>query len=253
MSAADDNRTPAQEQWTVPPPPPASASVSPPGSLLNASLRDGWEAFKHEPAVLIGFFVLKIFVSAVLVAFSGGMMAASGAFKHDDHPGPVFFWISVFSIVDGIFATGILYAALRAVRRQPIPFDTFVSGFGKFLPVAVGLILVHLIVGTGLIFLIVPGIIFGLGFAQWSLLVMDRGMSAPEALSRSWALMRGYKAEYFLLWLLLIAINLAGALPLGFGLVITVPLTYATQAAFYDWLIRMKPGALVPAEPVASR
>jgi len=234
--------------------PPTQPAAPLTDSLLSTSLRDGWEAFKREPAILIGLFILKIPVTAFLAAMFAGLMALGGAFSDDHgHPPAIFFWSSLFNVLDNILSLGILYAALLAVRRQSVPFGTFLAGFRKLLPVLIGLVLMHLIVGFGLLFFIVPGLIFLLGFAQWALLVLDRDMSAPEALSRSWALMRGYKAEYFLLWLVLVAINIGGLIPLGFGLVVTIPFTFAVQAAFYDWLVRMKPAALQPSATTSSR
>jgi uncharacterized membrane protein len=229
------------DQLNIEPQPAAPAPAFPPEALLSLSLRDGWEALKREPAILIGFVLLKIPVTAMVAIMLGGSSAIGSAFAPDSvrHLQSLL-WGSIFALLDGIFSIGILYAALRVLRKEPVPFATFFAGFTRFVPVVIGLVLIELIVGFGIMFFVAPGIIFALAFSQWALLVMDRNVDAREALSRSWQMMRGYKADYFLLWLVLIAINILGLIPLGLGLIVTVPVTYATQAAFYDRLQRLQ-------------
>jgi len=229
------------DQLNSEPQPASPAPAFPPEALLSLSLRDGWEALKREPAILIGFVLLKIPVTAMVAIMLGGSSAIGSAFAPEGvrHLQSLL-WGSIFALLDGIFSIGILYAALRVLRKEPVPFATFFAGFTRFVPVVIGLVLMELIVGFGIMFFVAPGIIFALAFSQWALLVMDRNVDAREALSRSWQMMRGYKADYFLLWLVLIAINILGLIPLGLGLIVTVPVTYATQAAFYDRLQRLQ-------------
>jgi uncharacterized membrane protein len=225
-------------------PAPGGPQVVMPESLIGRSLSGGWEAFKHDPILLVGFFLLKAPLACA------GAWILSGGYIHDfifPHGYHYFegvhstLYASLLDLFDGVLTAGLLYTALRVVRRQPAPFSTLFSGFTRFIPVVLAHILVKIAVGFGVFFFIVPGIILALGFSQWAFLIMDRDADCITALSGSWRMMKGYKAEFFLLWLVLIGINIVGILPLGLGLFLTVPFTMATQAAFYDQLILVNP------------
>ncbi|MBP6874451.1 MAG: DUF975 family protein [Candidatus Eisenbacteria bacterium] len=214
-------------------------------TILSLALHDGWEALKREPLILIGFHLLKIPLIGMVALMLGGSFALGKAITpHFLHPLQRLILGSIFVLLDGIFSIGILYAALRILRRQPVPFSTFFAPFQRFVPIVIGLVLMQAIVACGIFVLIVPGIVFALALSQWALLVMDRNLDAVEALRVSWRMMRGFKADYFLLWLVLITINLLGAIPLGLGLFVTVPLTFATQAAYYERLSSIRPPLL---------
>jgi uncharacterized membrane protein len=239
---------------TAPPPPPGTpppGTPPPAGELpegvISGSLREGWAAFKREPLVLIGLYLLKVaFTLLALWIIKGGIFSD---ILYWNQAGPFYklhemVVISLVSIVDNLFTVGLLYAALRIVRREPAPFMTLFSAFRKFVPLVVVQVIVHALVGFGVIFFIIPGIFIALAFAQWPFLIMDRNADIIGSLEGSWRMMSGYKAEFLLLWLVLIAINILGVIPLGVGLIFTVPLTYAVQAAFYDRALRENPPPL---------
>ena len=229
------------DQTSMPPVEPALEAAS----LVSGSLRDGWEAFKREAGILIAFVLLMIPIDALGLALTSGLsQGPSEGLQNFQH----FTWLSVFGLVHGIFTIGILYASLRALRRQPVPFSTFFAGFNRFGALILGLILMQLIVGFGTMFFIIPGIFFALAFAQWPLLVMDRRAGGPDSLGKSWHMMRGYKADFLLLWLALIGINILGFLAFIAGLLVTIPLSYAAQAAFYNRLMRIHP----PEDPIVT-
>jgi uncharacterized membrane protein len=226
---------------------PATATppvAAPEEGLVSYSLRGGWEILKRDPAVMIGFCLLKIPITAIAAWILGGAMAIGAISSADVAPFEQFrklIYGSAVGLLDGFLSAGILYAALRIMRREPAPFETLFAAFRRFVPIILAYVIVQLVVGFGILFFIVPGIIFALAFSQWPLLIMDRGAGGPESLGQSWHVMRGYKADYFLLWLVLITVNFAGLIPLGLGLLVTVPFTYATQAAFYERVVRLHP------------
>ncbi|MFH1144873.1 MAG: DUF975 family protein, partial [Candidatus Eisenbacteria bacterium] len=174
-------------------------------------------------------------------ALSGGMWWGAIAAPEGVQQFQKLIWGSLLCLLDGFVSVGILYAALLTLRRRPVPFGTLFAGFTRFAPVVVGLVLFQLVVGVGLMFFILPGIVLALAFSQWALLAMDRRLDGPQALGQSWHMMRGYKAELFLLWLVLIPINLLGLAPLGLGLIVTIPYSFAVLAAFYDRLVKLNP------------
>ncbi len=98
-------------------------------------------------------------------------------------------------------------------------------------------LLVGLVVIAGLLLFIVPGIYFALKYAFVLYLVVDRSLTAREALRLS-AQMTD-KIKWRLLWFNIVAglFNLAGVLALGLGWIITVPVTYLAFAYLYNILL----------------
>ncbi len=222
----------------------SGAVQAPAEGLISHALREGWEAFKRDPVVLVGFFVLKaLFVGLSTWVLSGGFFFHSmhhHGFEYlEDLRSMVV--ASLSGMIDGLLEVGLLYAALLIVRRQPSPFGTLFSGFKKFVPVVIAGIVIKLIVGFGIMIFIIPGIFLAIALSQWAFLIMDRNAGALSAFEWSWQIMRGHKIDCFLMWLVLIPINIIGLIPLGLGLFITVPYTYAVQAAFYNRLAQLHP------------
>ncbi|PIY16553.1 MAG: hypothetical protein COZ15_05435, partial [Elusimicrobia bacterium CG_4_10_14_3_um_filter_49_12_50_7] len=97
----------------------------------------------------------------------------------------------------------------------------------------------------GTLLLIVPGIILGIKFMFFSYFIVDKNAGIIESLEKSAELTKGSKTNIFLLALLLWLINAAGALCLGIGLIITMPLSMTAVAYVYRKLH-------VPEPPVAT-
>ena len=106
--------------------------------------------------------------------------------------------------------------------------------FFKYL---IGSILYGLIVFAGTILLIIPGIIWGIQFCFYDYFIIDKGLGPIEALKRSSAITRGVKWDLFVFSLILLGINLLGALCLLIGLFATIPTTMVAIAFVYRKLL----------------
>lgn len=230
----------------APGPPPAGTL---PEGLINASLHDGYAALKRDPLLLIGLSLLKVvLVFAAFWIFSGGLLGLAAHDFDDDWPSPQRFIVfTLVGIVDTLLTAGLLTIALRLHRREDAQFATLFAGFRRFVPLVVVSVIVYTLVGVGLFFVLIPGVFIALAFGQWPFLIMDRNLGILDSLECSWRMMKGYKGEFLLLWMMLVGINLLGVIPFGVGLLFTVPLTYAIQAAFYDRVLKLNPPAANPA------
>jgi hypothetical protein len=72
-----------------------------------------------------------------------------------------------------------------------------------------------------------------LGMNQWSLLLIDKNVSAFQSVKQSWELMRGYRMTFLFLWVIVALINCLGALALLVGVFVSLPMSLGTFAAFY--------------------
>lgn len=94
-------------------------------------------------------------------------------------------------------------------------------------------ILVGLAVVGGLILLIIPGIYIAVRLMFFTYYIVDKDAGIVDSMKMSWNLTRGGVINLFLLSLLFIFINFIGALLLGIGLAVTMPLTFLATAVLY--------------------
>lgn len=128
-----------------------------------------------------------------------------------------------------------------------------------YLPFLLTIVLYALVVAAGFILLVVPGFIWGLQFGFAPFLVVDRKLDPLEAMKESSRITRGHKWQLLGFALMLFGINLLGAIALGIGLLLTIPLSWLAIAFVYRKLeratVRVEPVGQITAlgEPLISR
>ncbi|MBZ0305436.1 MAG: hypothetical protein K8I82_05150 [Anaerolineae bacterium] len=88
----------------------------------------------------------------------------------------------------------------------------------------------------GFLLLIVPGIIFAIMFQMYSYLIVDKGLGPIEAMKRSRVITKGSRGNLAVFALLLLLINIAGALCFLVGLVWSIPTAGIAMASVFDRL-----------------
>lgn len=143
-------------------------------------------------------------------------------------------------LISGPLALGISSFFLNLVRGNEVRVEQMFDGFKNYVPSLVMTILITLAVGFGLVLLIIPGIIIGIGFSMSYFILADNPqMDAVTAMKTSWEMMKGYKADYFIFSLLSILLCILGLIVLVVGFFYVVPIIYAASALFYE-KIRLK-------------
>lgn len=103
----------------------------------------------------------------------------------------------------------------------------------RVLKLAIASFLYGLMVVGGFILLIVPGIYLAIRFSYFSYYLVDKDAGIIDSLKMSWKLTDGAVINLFLFSLLLGLINIGGALLLGLGLLVTIPLSYIAMTHVY--------------------
>lgn len=85
----------------------------------------------------------------------------------------------------------------------------------------------------GLILLVIPGIYVAVRLQFFTYYIVDKDAGVMDALKMSWNLTKNGKLNLFLFDLLLVLLNFGGALLLGVGLLLTLPLSLAAMALLY--------------------
>ena len=164
-------------------------------------------------------------------------------------------YIPLVSIVVGILVDmGLVAFALAAYEDvhalewktlwAPHPFWQYVGAT----------MLTALIVLVGIILLIIPGIIAMVGLMFVKYLVMDRQLGPVEAIKESWRITKGNRWNLFGFMLVVMLLNIAGALAFMVGLLVTVPLTMLAMVYAYRTLEHeahevAPAGEVAPAQP----
>ena len=85
----------------------------------------------------------------------------------------------------------------------------------------------------GLVLLIVPGIIMMLRLWFVGYVLVDERTGPIDAIQRSWDITRGHTMDLLVFFLVLVGLNLLGAVCLGIGLLVTIPMSGLAMAFIY--------------------
>ena len=89
------------------------------------------------------------------------------------------------------------------------------------------------IVTAGYLLFIIPGIIFSIMFVFATYLVVDKGLTPISALKESYRITKGRLWHIFVFQLATVCLNIVGALALGMGLLVTIPITKFATVHLY--------------------
>jgi hypothetical protein len=141
--------------------------------------------------------------------------------------GPIF--------LSGHLTAGFFIVARKINKNEPYDFGAFWKGFDFFVPLML-YTLISTILGTlALIAFIIPGIYLFVGWAFAIPFIIFGNMEFWDSMEYSRKLITKKWWNIFGFLLLLMLINIAGAMVFFIGLLFTVPITYcAMYAAFED-------------------
>ena len=200
----------------LPPPAIDTPLLLAPGDMIQK----GWNFIKPQLVV-----VDIIIIVAAAVSFALHHIPLAGAAL-------AFVWQIVI-------CSGLYYYLWRAGRGEPASFgDMLVPLQDKAGGVIVVSLLSGLAVILGLVLLIVPGLYVGIALSLSLPLVVLTTVSATDAISLSWKIVNHHLVDFIVLGLVVLAMNLGGALLLGLGLFVTVPVTLGIQLVILTQLLQ---------------
>jgi uncharacterized membrane protein len=211
----------------------ATAGLTTNALTVGDAIRYGWARFKANPWTWIGAVVIAAVIQSVLNTLLGDR----STFRVDTLGQSI--W-TVSCIIGSIATTVVGYLINAALVRGALDeVDGRRPGLGAFFRftnvgnVILASILVGILTAIGLILFVIPGLI--VAFLSWWTLhfVIDQNDSAVEGLRSSFRAISSQAGTVFLLALALIGINILGAIPLGLGLLITLPLSIIASTYAY--------------------
>jgi uncharacterized membrane protein len=208
------------------------------------ALSFAWERIKADPGTILGTLVLGALLSSI-ANVAGGMctsiyQAAAGAAPKTGTMSldPIVVAIQATSYVlslplEAFFMAGMTIFSLHVARGEAYSMGDLFAGGRHFVSMLVGLMVFGLLVATGLGCLIVPGVILMLGWYFFVPAIVDKGLGPIEALTESWRITSGKKADVLLLVLAMAGASIAGLCACCVGLLIAIPVCQIAQAYAY--------------------
>lgn len=160
---------------------------------------------------------------------------------------------SALGFVVSIFTGYIMVSAfLRLSRGVVVDFKNLFADLapGKFVQYVVMMIIVTVFMVVGFLLLILPGFIVAIMTSLAAFILMDdqkdiswSGKAFWHAIKKSKHMTHGHKWKLAGFFVVVLALNILGAMAFGLGLLITVPVTCMALAYIYD---RLKGPVVVP-------
>lgn len=206
--------------------PRAAPPPDPPGRgprfQVSASLGFGWRALKAHTGLLVAGALVLFMIEFVPQAI-GGLM---------DETRPIlagFIYLAGW-LLSQFASLGLLAVALKVCDGRIAGLGDMFRQGARFLPFVAGSILYAMLCAVGLVLFVVPGIYWALTYMFYGFYILDASAGPLEAMKKSAKLTRGAKWRLLGLWMGLILLNLAGLIPFGLGLLITVPVSLVALA-----------------------
>ena len=189
----------------------------------------GFEKAKKNIVFFIGVFVIVVAVSAV-----SGLIQMS--FTLENQP-VTYIILNIFTfILNSIIGMGVIKITLEILDKKKAKFsDLFYTK--PIVNFILGSLIRGVITVIGFVLLIIPGIIFSIRLQYVTYLIVDKNMSAVDAIYKSWSMTKGNSWNLFFFGILLFLINVLGALLFLVGLFVTVPLTMLATTHVYRKLL----------------
>jgi uncharacterized membrane protein len=181
---------------------------------LGGYLKTGWGLFMQYPGGFVAFCLLNLAMQMVCKA-----MPILGP--------------AVSLAVSTPLLMGNFVVSAKLLQGQRPEFRDFFTGFQYYVPLLLLSLVAGLFIGIGAILLIIPGIYLAIAYLFASYLVVDRRMDFWPAMELSRLTVTPRWFGYFALLLLLALLNVAGAIALVVGLLVTIPLSFCTVTAAY--------------------
>lgn len=176
----------------------------------------GWRRLKKS---FLDLFLIIVIVAAVYVPL-GMIESLDGR----ETPGGVLLKMFSFAYLVLLLMpldTGASWVFLKGVRGEKIDVQDMFSVFENYVNVVLAGLLAGAIIGLGMVFLLVPGIIFACRLAFVRYLVMERKLEPVEAVKESWRMTRGHANQIFLTGVLAFFVFIAGLLCFGVGVIVS--------------------------------
>lgn len=208
---------------------------------VDGLINEGWELVKGSKATIIGSLVIFLIAAFVFHMCIKTGLTISG-FSIEKTSSTRLINQLVALLLAPLFAGQVLMGMRRATGK-PISIHLLTSQFGRATPLIITSLLVSALTSLGTLLLIIPGIYLSIAYLLAIPLVVDRGLSPWQAMEASRKAISQHWFKVFGLFFTLGLMILVSAIPLGIGLIWTLPLTVVCMGILYRTIFGVLPAA----------
>jgi uncharacterized membrane protein len=136
-------------------------------------------------------------------------------------------------VVTSFIGAGIMNFSLKVARGAPYAFGDLFGSINILAPVLLANLVTTIVVFFGLLLFIVPGVILALGLSMAIALIMDKNVGPIEAVTESWKLTDGHKANLFVYMIIAFGLFIAGTCACVIGLLLVLPILSIAHMYIY--------------------
>lgn len=136
-------------------------------------------------------------------------------------------------VITAPLTAGLFMMGIKRAAGQPVNAFMVLNYFPKTLPLFLAYLLMMLLIAIGLVLLVIPGIYLAVAYALVLPLLVDKNLGIWQALETSRKGLTACWFRFFGLGLLGFVIMFISAIPLGIGLIWTLPWLYVALGIVY--------------------
>lgn len=201
---------------------------------VGGLIKEAWQKTRGAKASIWG--AMAIMYLILFTMGFGGVAAFQGFYKGSD-PTVLMGVNGALQLVTGwlsmLMTGGIMLIGVRRALEQRVSWQMVFAGFSKSLSITIAIILQTILVVIGVLFFVLPGIYLSVGYALTLPLILAKGMGPWEALEASRKAIHKKWWTVFGLYLMMVLLCMVSAIPLGLGLIWTVPMFFVLVGVLY--------------------
>uniref|UniRef100_UPI00405664D6 zinc-ribbon domain-containing protein n=1 Tax=Candidatus Electrothrix sp. TaxID=2170559 RepID=UPI00405664D6 len=193
---------------------------------IGEVLSEGWAKVKGAKGPIFGG-VFAMYVISFFIMFIGGMLIGLLGLNES---GIVLAIISqlglqlIYAALTVVLTAGIMMMGVRRASDESINFSMLFDGIAQVKPLLIAMILQTIIIMIGFLLLIIPGIYLSVAYGLTIPLIMDKELGPWEAMEASRKAIHHSWFQIFGLYFVMGLIFMVSAIPLGIGLIWTIPM-----------------------------
>ncbi len=206
-----------------------------PDFTVGDTLREAWEKTRGaKAAVWGGIIAMYLIIFGITMAGFFGTQSMMGG-----DPGAamsIYGGLQIFtSWLSMLMTGGLMLIGVRRVLEQRVSWKMVFAAFSskKVLSMTIATVLQILLIAIGFVLLVLPGIYLTVGYALTLPLILDKGLGPWEALETSRKAIHKKWWTVLGMYLVMMLLYMVSMIPLGLGLIWTVPMFLVLIGVLY--------------------
>lgn len=147
----------------------------------------------------------------------------------------------IISILSYPFLAGIIMMGLHRAIDVPVSYKMVFSYIGYTLPIIIASVCMSILIALGFVLLIIPGIYLSIAYMFALPLIVEKNMDFWQAMETSRKAVTQHWFKLFFTGVLMVIIYLISTIPLGLGLIWTIPMFVALHGVLYRRIFGIDP------------